>query len=89
MDSLHGLTVDVKDANDAEFQVRDLSHNLVPPELRVSKTAPMKLVKQDIDRRTGAGSATLLPEEPEDMASKPWQKQKPDYHADSLAVACL
>jgi len=34
----------------------------------------MKLVKQDIDRRTGAGSATLLPEEPEDMASNPPQE---------------
>lgn len=29
----------------------------------------MKLIKQDIDRRTGEGRATLLPEEPEDMVS--------------------
>lgn len=27
----------------------------------------MRLIKQTIDRRTGAGAATLLPEEPEDM----------------------
>jgi protein pelota len=30
----------------------------------------MRLIKQNIERKTGAGSATLLPEEPEDMVSK-------------------
>lgn len=30
----------------------------------------MKLIKSNIERKTGAGSATLLPEEPEDMVSK-------------------
>lgn len=29
----------------------------------------MRLIKQDIDRDEGSGSATLLPEEPEDIAS--------------------
>lgn len=36
-------------------------------------TAPlfkMRLIKQNIERKTGAGSATLLPEEPEDMVSE-------------------
>jgi hypothetical protein len=27
----------------------------------------MKLIKQNIERKDGSGSATLLPEEPEDM----------------------
>ena len=27
----------------------------------------MKLIRQDIDQSDGSGSATLLPEEPEDM----------------------
>jgi hypothetical protein len=31
----------------------------------------MKLIKQNIERRDGSGSATLLPEEPEDMVFKP------------------
>jgi protein pelota len=30
----------------------------------------MRLIKQNIERKTGAGSATLLPEEPEDMVSE-------------------
>lgn len=30
----------------------------------------MRLVKQNIDKKTMAGSATLTPEEPEDMVSK-------------------
>lgn len=29
----------------------------------------MRLIKSAIERKTGAGSATLLPEEPEDMVS--------------------
>ena len=29
----------------------------------------MRLIKQDIDREVGSGSATLLPEEPEDIVS--------------------
>lgn len=29
----------------------------------------MRLIKQNIERKTGSGSATLLPEEPEDMVS--------------------
>ena len=32
-------------------------------------TAIMRLIKQSIERKTGTGSATLLPEEPEDMVS--------------------
>jgi len=30
----------------------------------------MRLIKQNIEKKTGAGTATLLPEEPEDMVSK-------------------
>ena len=30
----------------------------------------MRLIKQNIERKDGSGSATLLPEEPEDMVSK-------------------
>jgi hypothetical protein len=33
-------------------------------------TARMRLVKSQIEAKTGAGSATLLPEEPEDMVSE-------------------
>lgn len=29
----------------------------------------MRLIKQNIEKKTGAGGATLLPEEPEDMVS--------------------
>ena len=29
----------------------------------------MRLVRQNIERKDGSGSATLLPEEPEDMVS--------------------
>jgi hypothetical protein len=29
----------------------------------------MKLIKNNIDKKTGEGSATLCPEEPEDMVS--------------------
>jgi len=41
-----------------------------PSQLLFSKKAffyKMRLIKQTIERRTGAGSATLMPEEPEDM----------------------
>jgi protein pelota len=30
----------------------------------------MRLIKQSIEQKDGSGSATLLPEEPEDMVSK-------------------
>lgn len=30
----------------------------------------MKLIKQSIEKKDGSGSATLLPEEPEDMVSE-------------------
>lgn len=30
----------------------------------------MRLIKQNIERKDGSGSATLLPEEPEDMVSE-------------------
>lgn len=29
----------------------------------------MRLIKQNIERKDGSGTATLLPEEPEDMVS--------------------
>ena len=29
----------------------------------------MRLIKQNIEKKDGSGSATLLPEEPEDMVS--------------------
>jgi hypothetical protein len=31
----------------------------------------MKLVRQQIEQKDGSGSATLMPEEPEDMVSNP------------------
>lgn len=30
----------------------------------------MRLIKQNIERKDGSGTATLLPEEPEDMVSE-------------------
>ena len=38
--------------------------------LKSSTLHIMKLIKSNIERKTGAGSATLLPEEPEDMVSE-------------------
>ena len=31
----------------------------------------MRLIKQNIEKKDGSGTATLLPEEPEDMVTRP------------------
>ena len=43
-----------------------LAHTTLRPAHNTLNTATMRLIKQNIERKTGEGSATLLPEDPED-----------------------
>ena len=46
-------------------------------------TPNMRLIKQNIERKDGSGSATLLPEEPEDMVSMSVYTHTPGWFAAS------
>jgi len=59
-------------ASDSVAMHQNNHHHIgkIDPQRPSPQSAKMRLVRQSIDRKTMAGSATLTPEEPEDMVSK-------------------